>query len=79
MKELFTKTLYDKILPNRYKIQKKCDGAVDNCLGEFKFLPDWFFTSKILEKFHEALLGNDDTLFLDENFSKVICFVYSMK
>ena len=38
-----------------------CDKAVDDCLAALKFIPDWFVTSKMLEKFHDALLINDDT------------------
>ena len=37
------------------------DEAVDGCLGTLKFIPDWFVTSKILERFHD-LLANDDML-----------------
>ena len=28
-----------------------CDEAVDDCLAELKFTPDWFVTSKMLGKF----------------------------
>ena len=38
-----------------------CDKAVDDCLAALKFIPDWFVTSTMLEKFHDALLANDDT------------------
>ena len=41
-----------------------CDEAVDDCLAALKFIPDWFGTSKVLEKFHNAFLANDDILFL---------------
>ena len=41
-----------------------CDEAVDDCPGELKFIPDCFVTKKILKKFHDALLANDDILFL---------------
>ena len=47
-----------------------CNEVVDDCLGALKFIPDWFVTSKVLEKFHSALLANDDILFFDEDFSK---------
>ena len=55
--------------PNRYQSQKMCDKAVDDYLAALKFISDWFVTTKTLEKFHDALLTNDDILFLDENFS----------
>ena len=44
---------------NRYKTQKMCDEAVDGRLAALKFIPDWFVTSEILEKFHNALLSNN--------------------
>ena len=47
------------------------DEAVDNCLTELKFTPDWFVTTKMLEKIHDALNANDDILLFDEDFSKV--------
>ena len=48
-----------------------CDEAVANCFAALKFIPDWFFISKMLGKFHDALLAKDDMLFSDEDFSKV--------
>ena len=41
-----------------------CYEAVDDYLPALTFIPDWFVTSKILEKFHNALLHNDDIRFL---------------
>ena len=31
---------------DKYKTQKMCDEAVDDCLAALKFIPDWFVTSK---------------------------------
>ena len=56
--------------PNRLKTLNICTETVDTYLA-FKFIPDWFIISKILEKFHGASLANDDILFFDEDFSKV--------
>ena len=56
---------------NRYKTQKMCNDAVDDCLGAWKLIPDWFVTGKLLEKFHDA---NDDILFLNEDFNEVTFF-----
>ena len=42
--------------PDWYKTQKMCDEAVD----------DSKITNKILEKFHDSLLANDDIFFFDE-------------
>ena len=64
--------------PDRYKTQKTCKEAVNDCLGALKFIPDWFVTSKMIEKFHDALLANDDILFFNEDFNKVIFFANQM-
>ena len=53
-----------------------CDEAVDDCLAALKFIPYWFVTSKILEKFHHALLANPNIL--NEVFNKVIVFANQM-
>ena len=34
--------------PNKYKSQRLCDEAVENCLAALKFIPDWFLTNKML-------------------------------
>ena len=54
--------------PDKYKTQKMCDEALDDCLAVLKF--NWFVTSKMLEKSDNALFTNDDILFFDEDFSK---------
>ena len=48
-----------------------CDEAVDDCLAALKSISDWFVTSKMLEKYHDALLPNDDIFFFDKDFRKV--------
>ena len=48
-----------------------CDESVDDSLSAFKFIPDWFVTSKMLEKSNHALHANDDILFYNEDFNKV--------
>ena len=60
------------------KIKQICDEAVDDCLAALKFIPDWFVTSKMLAKFHDALLTKDDILFFDEDLSKVTFFCNEM-
>ena len=40
-----------------------------------KHIPEWLVASKMLEKFHDALLNNDDILFYNEDFHKVIFFL----
>ena len=47
------------------------DEAVDDCLSALKFIPNWFVTRKMLEKFDNALKAHDDILFYNEDFHKV--------
>ena len=42
-----------------------------SCLAPLKFIPDWFVTSKLLEKLDNALHGNDDIFSYDEDFIEV--------
>ena len=51
-----------------------CDEAVGDCLAALIIILDLFVASKMLEKFHDALLTNIDILFFDEDFSKVTFF-----
>ena len=44
--------------------KQKRDEAVDDHLTVKTFFPDWFVTSKMLEKFNDALLPNNSILFL---------------
>ena len=48
-----------------------CNESVDDSLAAFIFFPDWFVTSKMLEKFNNALHANDDVFFFNEDFDKV--------
>ena len=49
-----------------------CIEAVDDCLGTLKFIPYWFVTSKMREKFYNALLTNDDIPFLTKILIKLV-------
>ena len=60
-----------KYCPNKYKTQKMCNKAVDDCLSVLKFFSELFVTDKMIKKLHEALFTNDDIFFFDENFGKV--------
>ena len=40
-----------------------CDEAVADCLAALKSISDWSVTSKMLEKYHDALLPNDNIFF----------------
>ena len=64
--------------PDRYRTQKICDEAIDDCLAALKFIPDWFVTSKILKKLQDPLLDNDDVLFFKEGFNKATFFATQM-
>ena len=44
--------------------KQKRDEAVDDRLTVKTFFPNWFVTSKMLEKFNDALLPNNSILFL---------------
>ena len=48
---------------NRCKTQKMCDKAVDDFLPALKFVPDWFVTSKLIKKLHNAPFADDYILF----------------
>ena len=68
-------------IPDWYKTQEISDRDVYedpfmivyclDCLAALKFIPDWFFTSKMLEKFDNGLHANDVMLFFNEDFKKV--------
>ena len=57
-------------MPYGYKTQRMCNEA--DCLEALKFIPDWFVTSEMFEKFHDTLPANDNTLFFNEDFNKVL-------
>ena len=48
----------------------KCDKAVEDFLPSLKFISDWFSTSKMIKKLHNALIA-DDILFFDEDSGNV--------
>ena len=47
-------------------------------MAALRSIPDWFVTSKMLEKFHDAFNANDNILFFEEDFSKVKFFADQM-
>ena len=59
---LFLKTLFCKYVAKRYKTQKMCDEAVDDCLAAPKFTPDWFVMSKMIKKLLTTLYADDNIL-----------------
>ena len=54
-----------KYCPDRYKNQKMCDNAVNTYLLALKFVPDWFATSKMIEKLNTAVFYNVYIVFGD--------------
>ena len=37
--------------PDKYKTQRMCDEAADDCLAALKLVTDWFAASKIIKNF----------------------------
>ena len=56
---------------DRYKTQRICDEAVDDCLVALKSILESFVTSKMLEKIDNAVHANNDVLFYNQDFEKV--------
>ena len=59
-------------LPDKYKTQRMCDEAVDDSLEALKLIPDWFVTSKIIEKLYTALYADENILYFNEDSGDVI-------
>ena len=53
------------------KLKKMCAKSVDNFLPTLKFVPDWFFKSKMIKKRYNALFSDDDILFFDGDSGNV--------
>ena len=58
--------------PDKYKIQRMCDGAVDDCLAALKFIPDCFFTSKMFKKLLTTLYADYNILYFNEDSGDII-------
>ena len=58
--------------PDKYKTQKMCDEAVDDCLVALKVIPDWFVTSKLMKKLFPALYVDDNILYFNEDSSNAV-------
>ena len=55
----------------RYKTQRMCGEAVNDCGAALKFFRDRFILSKMLEKSDNALHAKDDLLFYNDHFDQV--------
>ena len=42
-----------------------CYEAVDDCLAAFRFIPDWFVTSKMIKNLFTALYADDNTIYFN--------------
>ena len=42
-----------------------CTKAVDDFLSALKFVPNWFFTNKVIKKLLIALYADDNIVFFD--------------
>ena len=55
-----------------------CDKAVDACLPALKFIPDWFFINKMLEKLDDIIFFNDNIVFVNTDSDNVTFFSDAM-
>ena len=58
--------------PDKYKVQRMYEEAVDDSLAALKLIPDWFVTSKMTEKLFTALYADDNILYFNENSGNVL-------
>ena len=58
-------------ISDQCKTQRMCDEAVDDSLAEWKLIPDWFVTSKMIKKLYTALYADDGLLFFDDDSGDV--------
>ena len=56
----------------KYITQIMCEEAIDDCLAALKFIPDWFVTNKMFEKLVNVIHDNDEILFDNKGFYKLI-------
>ena len=69
-KDISNDTFVLKYCIDRQRTQKIFDKTIDDFLPAF--VPDWFVTSKMIKKFHNALFTDDDILFFYEDSSNVL-------
>ena len=49
-----------KYCSEKYMTQKMCDKALEGCLWTWKFVADWFVSSKIIEILNNVVFSNND-------------------
>ena len=52
--------------------KKVCDEAVDGSLAALELIPDWFVTSKMINKFFTALYADENILYFNEDSGNVV-------
>ena len=60
--------------PDKYKSQRMYDKAIDDSIAALKLIPDWFVTSKMIEKLYTALYAVENMLYFDEDCNVVFSF-----
>ena len=58
--------------PDKYKIQRMCDEAVDDYLAVLNLLSDWFATSKTIKKLKTALYTDENMLYFNGDSDNVV-------
>ena len=58
--------------PDKYKTQRTCDEAVDDCLAALKLVPDWFVISEMIEKRFTGLYADENILYFNEGSGNAI-------
>ena len=53
--------------PDKHETQRMCNEAVNDSLDAWKLIPDWFVTSKVLEKLYAALNADWNILYFNED------------
>ena len=67
-----------RYVPDQYKTRQMRDKAVDDCLAELKFVPDWFVTSEIIKKIFTALYPDENILDFNEDSDNITFFCNEM-
>ena len=59
---------------DRYKTQETCNKTDHAFIPALKFVPDWFFTNRMLEKLNYIVVSNDNIVFVNEDSDSVPFF-----
>ena len=60
-----------RYVPDQHKTQQIYDEAVGDCLAAFKFVPDWFVTSKKIQILFTAFYADENILYFNEDSGNV--------